>query len=124
MDRPLSPLRHDYKPSAGIKAKKRSALPWFAAGLGIPLVGIALVLSQPDAAVDHALPTPDQRLVATQPEAGSEPAEHEIELAEVPATAIDAEPDIGILHKICRRRNPIPTFIRRSSYHLNSSGCN
>ena len=45
MNRPLSPIRHDYKPSATPEAQKPKALPWFAAGLGLPLVGIALMLT-------------------------------------------------------------------------------
>lgn len=46
MNHPLSPIRHDYKPSAERKTKKKNALPWFAAGLGLPLMGIAVVLLQ------------------------------------------------------------------------------
>jgi hypothetical protein len=42
----LSPIRHDYKPSAERKTTKKNALPWFAAGLGLPLMGIAVVLLQ------------------------------------------------------------------------------
>ena len=43
MHRPASPLLHDYKPSAARKPAKSKALWWFAAGLGIPLFGVALV---------------------------------------------------------------------------------
>ena len=46
MNHPLSPIRHDYKPSAERKTKKKKVLPWFAAGLGLPLMGIAVVLLQ------------------------------------------------------------------------------
>jgi len=53
LNRPLSPIRHDYKPSAGKKLKKQSVLPWFAAGLGLPLLGIALILSQSKAPADE-----------------------------------------------------------------------
>ena len=45
MNRPVSPILHDYKPSAGQQVKKFSALHWFAVGLGLPLIGIALLLS-------------------------------------------------------------------------------
>ena len=45
MNRPLSPIRHDYKPTATSKAKSTTALPWFAAGLGLPLLGIAVLLA-------------------------------------------------------------------------------
>ncbi len=43
MHRPVSPLLHDYKPSAANKPKKSKALQWFVVGLGIPLAGLALV---------------------------------------------------------------------------------
>ena len=43
MNRPASPLLHDYKPSATRKPAKSKAIWWFVAGLGIPLLGIALV---------------------------------------------------------------------------------
>ena len=42
MNRPASPLLHDYKPSAARKPAKSKALWWFAAGLGVPLLGITL----------------------------------------------------------------------------------
>ena len=45
MNRPASPLLHDYKPSAAAKPAKSRALWWFAVGLGIPLAGVALVTS-------------------------------------------------------------------------------
>ncbi|MDX1404221.1 MAG: peptidoglycan DD-metalloendopeptidase family protein [Woeseiaceae bacterium] len=41
----MSPILHDYKPSAGPPPKKLDALHWFAVGLGIPLIGIALLLT-------------------------------------------------------------------------------
>jgi murein DD-endopeptidase MepM/ murein hydrolase activator NlpD len=43
LNRPASPLLHDYKPSAARKPAKSKAFWWFAAGLGIPLFGVALV---------------------------------------------------------------------------------
>jgi len=43
LNRPASPLLHDYKPSATRKPAKSKAIWWFVAGLGIPLLGIALV---------------------------------------------------------------------------------
>jgi len=45
LNRPVSPILHDYKPSAGSPIKKFNALHWFAVGLGLPLVGIALLLT-------------------------------------------------------------------------------
>ena len=43
MNRPASPLLHDYKPSAAQKPAKSKALSWFAVGVGIPLIGVALI---------------------------------------------------------------------------------
>jgi murein DD-endopeptidase MepM/ murein hydrolase activator NlpD len=43
LSRQASPLLHDYKPSAAAKPAKSKALKWFAVGLGIPLLGIALI---------------------------------------------------------------------------------
>jgi murein DD-endopeptidase MepM/ murein hydrolase activator NlpD len=43
LNRPVSPLLHDYKPSAAKGPPKSRALPWFAVGLGLPLVGVALI---------------------------------------------------------------------------------
>ena len=51
MHRPVSPLLHDYKPSAQHLPKKSKALQWFTVGLGIPLLGLALLslVDTPDA---------------------------------------------------------------------------
>lgn len=43
MNRPVSPLLHDYKPSAAKGPTKSKALQWFAIGLGLPLLVLALV---------------------------------------------------------------------------------
>lgn len=43
MNRPASPLLHDYKPSAVKPAKKTKPLLWFIVGLGLPLMGVALI---------------------------------------------------------------------------------
>jgi len=43
LNRPASPLLHDYKPSAAKKPAKSKALQWFVVGLGVPLLGVALM---------------------------------------------------------------------------------
>lgn len=45
MHRPVSPLLHDYKPSVANAPKKSKALQWFGVGLGVPLLGLALLSS-------------------------------------------------------------------------------
>jgi hypothetical protein len=49
LNRPVSPLLHDYKPSASRQPAKSKALQWFAVGLGVPLIAVALMntLDQP-----------------------------------------------------------------------------
>lgn len=44
MNRPVSPLLHDYKPSTVTNDEKTNAGRWFAFGLGLPLAGVALLL--------------------------------------------------------------------------------
>jgi murein DD-endopeptidase MepM/ murein hydrolase activator NlpD len=43
LNRPVSPLLHDYKQSVSDRPKKSKALQWFAVGLGIPLIAVALL---------------------------------------------------------------------------------
>ena len=45
MNRPGSPLMHDYKPSAKSQIKKFKAIHWFTLGLGLPFTGLVLLLS-------------------------------------------------------------------------------
>ena len=58
MRRTSSQLLHDYKPTATKPPKKSKALQWFAVGLGIPLLGVAL-LSTLDSSKEAAV-VPDQ----------------------------------------------------------------
>lgn len=44
MNRPASPLLHDYKPAERTRAPKATKLQWFAVGLGLPLVALLLIL--------------------------------------------------------------------------------
>ena len=64
MHRPVSPLLHDYKSAAPAKPKKSKALQWFGVGLGIPLLGLAL-LSVVDAPVSEKPVTDLAGLTAT-----------------------------------------------------------
>ena len=73
MNRPLSPIRHDYKPSARQSVKKPNALPWFAAGLGLPLVALAVYLLVDQPAADAG--TVPDAVVATDTEVDAPAAE-------------------------------------------------
>ncbi len=52
MNRPVSPLLHDYKPPSGTPVKKTNPMRWFAFGLGLPLAGVALILAFDGTAVE------------------------------------------------------------------------
>jgi len=75
LNRPVSPLLHDYKPSAAKRPAKYKAVQWFAAGLGIPLIGVALITglnrSDPKSPVSNtpvmtATATADPLLIETE----------------------------------------------------------
>jgi len=80
LHRPVSPLLHDYKPSAANAPKKSRALQWFGVGLGIPLLGLAF-LSFVDTPTDTTPPSATPIMTAS---AG----------AEVAVTTLVAEPVI------------------------------
>ena len=65
MNRPVSPILHDYKPSAGSQVKNCNALHWFAVGLGIPLIGIALLLTLKNASGTNTSIVEDDTVLAT-----------------------------------------------------------
>lgn len=77
MNRPASPLLHDYKPSARAKPARSKAVKWFAVGLGIPLIGILLVN-----ALDATKP---------QPPAANEPVMTAADAIVLPVEEMDAE---------------------------------
>ena len=61
----MSPILHDYKPSAGSQVKNCNALHWFAIGLGIPLIGIALLLTLKNASGTNTSIVEDDTVLAT-----------------------------------------------------------
>ena len=74
MHRPVSPLLHDYKHSTPTPSKKSKALQWFVAGLGIPLLGVALF-----SAIDAPAPASQMpELPAVSASAGAEVAPEEL----------------------------------------------
>ena len=89
MNRPASPILHDYKPSAGLTVKKFNALHWFAVGLGLPLLGIALLLTLKNASGNSTT------VVAEDPVAVITATDSELPVAlveETPVAAIEPVP--------------------------------
>ena len=60
MHRQASPLLHDYKPASTTEPNKSRAFKWFAVGLGLPLLGLALIstLDAPNKAIEPASDAP------------------------------------------------------------------
>ena len=89
MPRPVSPLLHDYKPSAASQPKKSKAIQWFVVGLGIPLAGLAFVST-----LTTTTPTapPPEEPVITAADGSDFEQETAIELvyAETPLVLADA----------------------------------
>jgi murein DD-endopeptidase MepM/ murein hydrolase activator NlpD len=89
LPRPVSPLLHDYKPSAASQPKKSKAIQWFVVGLGIPLAGLAFVST-----LTTTTPTapPPEEPVITAADGSDFEQETAIELvyAETPLVLADA----------------------------------
>jgi len=71
LNRPVSPLLHDYKQSSGAPVKKGKAVHWFAFGLGLPLAGVALVLAMKNAPPEAVMTDEDPlaNIVSVEPTA-------------------------------------------------------
>lgn len=67
MNRPVSPLLHDYKHSAARRPARSKALQWFAVGLGIPLLGVALITGL--STNDPQQPAPDTPIMTATDDA-------------------------------------------------------
>ena len=89
MHRPVTPLLHDYKPSAAKNQKKTKALQWFAIGLGIPLAGLALVSML--TSTTPSTPPPDEPVMTAAQGSGFDvDAQTELVYAETPLVLADA----------------------------------
>jgi murein DD-endopeptidase MepM/ murein hydrolase activator NlpD len=86
LNRQVSPIRHDYKPTARPNVKKSSPLPWFAAGLGLPLAGITTYLILADEPADATVnDAPVEAAVVVAEEAAV--------VGDASLAALDAPPD-------------------------------
>jgi murein DD-endopeptidase MepM/ murein hydrolase activator NlpD len=86
LSRQVSPLLHDYKPSAAAKPKKSRALQWFVVGLGIPLLGLLLIST-----LDMSSETAPESMVSVAQGSDSDPVTIE-EIASI-APAMRPLPD-------------------------------
>ncbi len=97
MNRPVSPLLHDYKPSAAKGPAKSRALQWFAIGLGLPLIGVALITGLSSSDPKPPLPdTPEMTAIrSAEPSIATDidPEERGLPAAAIPESFIAAEPE-------------------------------
>jgi murein DD-endopeptidase MepM/ murein hydrolase activator NlpD len=97
LNRPVSPLLHDYKPSAAKGPAKSRALQWFAIGLGLPLIGVALITGLSSS--DPKPPLPDMpemtAIKSAEPSIATnvDPEERVLPAAAIPEPFIAAEPE-------------------------------
>ena len=116
MSRPASPLLHDYKPSAARKPARSKALWWFAAGLGIPLLGIALVTGL---GTDAPLPPVSDSPMMTSPDAVALPVD-EMDAAAITsdvleaAVEVEAEPEYDKLTLTVGRGDTMEKLFRKN----------
>jgi murein DD-endopeptidase MepM/ murein hydrolase activator NlpD len=132
LNRPVSPILHDYKPAAGSRVKKLNALHWFAVGLGLPLIGIALLLTlksasgtntpfiEEDVAVaiveqDAALPVAIVETVAEEPVAGAEAAPLPFPLFHPPLVL---PPEFDQLNFTVKRGDTLNALFRKNKLDL------
>lgn len=114
MHRPASPLLHDYKPAPQTRGKKSKALQWFGVGLGIPLLGLALI-STVDRTDTTATPVDIPEMSAS---AGAEVTSEEPRVfAEVPLV-LAPEPDYETLTLTIRRGDTLDKLFRSHDLDL------
>ena len=122
MNRPASPLLHDYKPSGRRPAKKSRSLPWFIVGLGTPLFAVLLFNAMTEDPVPVAVPeTPV--MTATEPEIAAPPAsddDDELVFADIPLVLVDAldEPEYDKLTLTIRRGDTLDKLFRQHKLDL------
>jgi len=126
LNRPVSPLLHDYKPTARKGPAKSKALQWFAVGLGIPLAGLALInvlsTSTPtDVASDQPIMTAtdtDQRtddVVVETPDTADP-----LLATEIPLEAAPPEPQFDKLVVTVGRGDTMEKLFRKNDLDLGS----
>lgn len=114
MHRPVSPLLHDYKPLEQGTPRKSRALQWFAIGLGIPLLGLALV-STVDL-TDRAAPAPSTPEMTATVAADQTVAEIRV-FSEVPLV-LAPEPEYETLTLKVKRGDTLDKLFRANDLDL------
>jgi murein DD-endopeptidase MepM/ murein hydrolase activator NlpD len=93
LNRPVSPLLHDYKPITHPRVRKTRRLLWFAVGVGLPLAGLLLVLSLSNAKGSNAS-TVDISLKSIVPTVETERLLHDEELGPIELATLKRLPEM------------------------------
>jgi murein DD-endopeptidase MepM/ murein hydrolase activator NlpD len=94
LNRPVSPLLHDYKPSATKRPAKSKAFQWFVVGLGLPLVGVALIKGLGSSDPKPVTPeTPTMTATASAEPLATEAVAVEEPALSTPESIVVAEPE-------------------------------
>lgn len=120
MSRPVSPLLHDYKPSVARRPAKSKAVQWFAVGLGIPLIGVALITgfnrSDPIPTVSH---TPEMTATAAEKPLLPESDVEELPLpTQTPIIVAKSEPQFDKLVLTVGRGDTMEKLFRKNKLNL------
>ncbi len=99
MNRPTSPLLHDYKPSANPAREKFSALRWFAIGLGLPIIGLSIFIAFPAASGTGSIDSVSEPMIAV----------NEVTPVQVISAPLPFEP-ISIPDNLARGVGPTPKY--------------
>jgi murein DD-endopeptidase MepM/ murein hydrolase activator NlpD len=90
-------LLHDYKPSASGRPKKSKALQWFAVGLGVPLIAVALLSTSDDDTIPAPVsPVPVMSASSDEPII-LPPAAEELSVTETSALLLGPLPELDKL---------------------------
>jgi murein DD-endopeptidase MepM/ murein hydrolase activator NlpD len=112
LHRPVSPLLHDYKPQARKKPKKTRALQWFVIGLGIPLLGLALITTV-DMSRDPVSAPGTPAMVASDDVAVPEPLVY----TDVPIVLLP-EPEYDTVTLTIRRGDTLDQLFRKHELNI------
>jgi len=132
----VSPLLHDYKSTARPEVRKFRAQHWFIVGLGLPLIGITLLLSLKNASGTDAAPVQPEigaaaaaalspvvpAIETTNPSARASLSDIEIDKAPWPFPAfhppLSLAPEYQQLHLTIKRGDTLDRLFRRNKLDL------
>ena len=119
MRRSSSQLLHDYKPTAAKSPKKAKAVQWFVVGLGIPLLGLALLSTLDDPADPTITPleAPGMSAAPGEPFPAEDIAASDIAVSDVPLV-LAPEPEYETLELKIKSGDTLDKLFRRHQLDL------